>query len=66
MQPARSGTRPDRGDGIVSVTDVGEHGDNVLLEDDGKIYFIDPLIRLHHPATETIQLLTGVNPESIR
>ena len=54
------------GDGIVSVTDVGEHGDNVLLGDDGKVYFIDPLIRLHHPATETIQLLTGVNPESIR
>ena len=54
------------GDGIVSVTDVSEHGDNVLLGDDGKIYFIDPLIRLHFPAIETIQLLTGVNPESVK
>ena len=25
--------------------------------------FIDPLIRLHHSATETIRQLTGVNPE---
>ena len=54
------------GDGIVSVTDVGEHGDNVLLGDDGKIYFIDPLIRLHVPAIETIQLITGINPELIK
>ena len=52
-------------DGIVSVTDVSEHGDNVLLGDDGIVYFIDPLIRLHHPATETIRQLTGVNPESV-
>ena len=50
-------------DGIVSVTDVGEHGDNVLLGDDGIVYFIDPLIRLHHSAAETIRLLTGVVPE---
>ena len=49
--------------GIVSVTDVGEHGDNVLLGDDGIVYFIDPLIRLHHSAAETIRLLTGVDPE---
>jgi len=54
------------GDGIVSVTDVGEHGDNVLLGDDGKIYFIDPLIRLHVPAIKAIQLLTGINPELIK
>ena len=50
-------------DGIVSVTDVGEHGDNVLLGDDGIVYFIDPLIRLHHSAAETIHLLTGVDPK---
>ena len=50
-------------DEIVSVTDVGEHGDNVLLGDDGIVYFIDPLIRLHHSAAETIRLLTGVEPE---
>lgn len=50
------------GDGVVSVTDVGEHGDNVLLGDDGKVYFIDPLIRLHRPAEEVIEHLTGFNP----
>ena len=50
------------GDGIVSVTDVGEHGDNVLLGDDGQVYFIDPLIRLHQPAEDVIAFLTGFNP----
>ena len=50
------------GDGVVSVTDVGEHGDNVLLGDDGQVYFIDPLIRLHKPAEEVIEFLTGFNP----
>ena len=50
------------GDGIVSVTDVGEHGDNVLLGDDGQVYFIDPLIRLHKPAEDVIDFLTGYNP----
>lgn len=50
------------GDGVVSVTDVGAHGDNVLLGDDGKVYFIDPLIRLKRPANEVIEYLTGYNP----
>ena len=50
------------GDGVVSVTDVGEHGDNVLLGDDGRVYFIDPLIRLSRSAEETIEWLTGFNP----
>ena len=53
------------GDGIVSVTDVGEHGDNVLLGDDGNVYFIDPLIRLHQSAKMTIKLLTNINPDNI-
>ena len=52
-------------DGIVSVTDVGEHGDNVLLGDDGIVYFIDPLVSLHHSAAETIRLLTGVDLDTI-
>ena len=51
--------------GIVSVTDISEHGDNVLLGDDGIVYFIDPLVRLHHSAAETIRLLTGVDLDSI-
>lgn len=50
------------GDGAVSVTDVGEHGDNVLMGDDGGTYFIDPLIRLNRPAEEVIEFLTGYNP----
>ncbi len=48
----------------MSVTDIGEHGDNVLLGDDGRTYFIDPLIRLNRPAEEVIEFLTGYNPAS--
>ena len=51
------------GDSVVSVTDVGEHGDNVLLGDNGVVYFVDPLIRLHRPAPDVIEFLTGFNPE---
>ena len=47
---------------MVSVTDVGEHGDNVLLGDDGRVYFIDPLIRLNRSASDVIEWLTGFNP----
>ena len=53
------------GDGVVSVTDVGAHGDNVLLGDDGKVYFIDPLIRLGRSAEEVIEWLTGFNPVTL-
>ena len=53
------------GDGVVSVTDVGAHGDNVLLGDDGKVYFIDPLIRLGRTAEEVIEWLTGFNPATM-
>ena len=53
------------GDGMVSVTDVGAHGDNVLLGDDGKVYFIDPLIRLGRSAEGVIEWLTGFNPATM-
>ena len=53
------------GDGMVSVTDVGAHGDNVLLGDDGNVYFIDPLIRLGRSAEEVIEWLTGFNPATL-
>ena len=53
------------GDGVVSVTDVGAHGDNVLLGDDGKVYFIDPLIRLGRSAEEVVEWLTGYNPATM-
>ena len=52
------------GDGVVSVTDVGEKSDNVLLGDDGVVYFVDPLIRLHRSAVEAIEFLTGYRFEA--
>ena len=54
------------GDGVVAVTDVGAHGDNVLLDDDDKVRFIDPLIRLNRPAEDVIEWLTGYDPRSNR
>ena len=52
------------GDGHLAVTDVGAHGDNVLKSDEGRLCFIDPLIRLEQPAEAVIEWLTGYNPES--
>ena len=54
------------GDGVVSVTDVGESGDNVLVDDAGLICFVDPLIRLRRSAPAVIEWLTGFNPENMR
>ena len=47
------------GNEVLAVTDVGERGDNVLMADDGTIFFIDPLIRLKQPAKEVIAFLVG-------
>jgi len=47
------------GNDVLAITDVGKHSDNVLLGDDNRIYFIDPLIRLKQPALEVIEFLTG-------
>ena len=47
------------GNEVLAVTDVGERGDNVLMADDGTIFFIDPLIRLKKPAKEVIAFLVG-------
>lgn len=47
------------GNEVLAVTDVGSHSDNVLLGDDNRLYFIDPLIRLKKPALEVIEHLTG-------
>jgi len=49
------------GNAWLSVTDVGAQGDNVLLGDDGHLYFIDPLIRLKRPA---LVVLKGLVAES--
>lgn len=37
----------------VAITDVSDSGDNVFI-DGGRIYFIDPIIRLKRPATEVL------------
>lgn len=47
------------GNEVLAVTDVGEHGDNVLVNDNGEVCFIDPLIRLKKPAREVIAALVG-------
>ena len=47
------------GNDLLAVTDVGAKGDNVLKGDDGRLYFIDPLIRLKRPALEVIEGLVG-------
>ena len=41
------------GNDMVFVTDVGQDSDNVLLGDDGNLYFIDPIIGFK----EKLQLL---------
>lgn len=37
----------------VAITDVSANGDNVLV-DNGKLYFIDPIIKFKKPAVETL------------
>ena len=45
------------GNEFLFVTDVGQDGDNVLLGDDDKLYFIDPIIGFKVPALELIDKL---------
>lgn len=52
------------GNDLVSVTDV--EGDNVLTGNDGRLYFIDPIIRLKKPAREVIDELSAARPNSDR
>lgn len=47
------------GNELLFVTDVGQDGDNVLLGDDDKLYFIDPIIGFKVPARELIDKLIG-------
>ena len=47
------------GNDLLAVTDVGAQSDNVLLDDNGDLRFIDPLIRLKKPAIEVITALVG-------
>jgi len=50
------------GNAVLSVTDVSARGDNVLLNDQGNLCFIDPLIRLKRPAVDVIDWLVGDFP----
>lgn len=47
------------GNDVLAVTDVGSRGDNVLVDDCGHLFFIDPLIRLKKSALEVIEWLVG-------
>ena len=47
------------GNDLLAVTDVSAQSDNVLLDDNGNLRFIDPLIRLKKPALEVIKHLVG-------
>ena len=51
------------GNELVSVTDV--EGDNVLLGEDGTVYFIDPIIKFKKPARDIIDALTAQSQPSI-
>lgn len=50
------------GNELVSVTDV--EGDNVLLGEDGTVYFIDPIIRFKKPLREIIKALGGAGQKA--
>ncbi|MEG2599016.1 MAG: helicase-related protein, partial [Muribaculaceae bacterium] len=51
------------GNELVSVTDV--EGDNVLLGENGTIYFIDPIIKFKRPAKEIIESLSNTQQETL-
>ena len=42
------------GNDFVSVTDVGQDGDNVLLDDEGQLRFIDPIIGFKQPLQDIL------------
>ncbi|UWG70547.1 MAG: serine/threonine/tyrosine kinase [Bacteriophage sp.] len=50
------------GNDLVSVTDV--EGDNVMLGEDGTVYFIDPIIRFKKPLREILAALGGAEQKT--
>lgn len=50
------------GNELVSVTDV--EGDNVLLGEDGTVYFIDPIIRFKKPLREILAAIGGAEQKA--
>ena len=45
------------GNDYFAITDVSNLSDNVLCDDEGRLYFIDPIIRLKKPALEVWEYL---------
>lgn len=45
------------GNEYLAITDVSASSDNVLLSADGKLLFIDPIIKMKRPAMEVIRFL---------
>lgn len=43
------------GNDYISITDVNADGDNVLVDEKGTLFFIDPIIRLKKPAKEILE-----------
>ena len=53
-------TKEDRyfyGNDYLAVTDVSSQGDNVLCDEECRLFFIDPIIRLKRPAVEVLDFL---------
>ena len=54
----RRGLLPDGryafGNDYVFVTDVGQDGDNVLIDDEGQLRFIDPIIGFKKPLQDLL------------
>ncbi len=42
------------GNSMISITDINAEGDNVLVDSEGTLYFIDPIIKLKKRATEVL------------
>lgn len=45
----------------IAITDVDAASDNVLADDNGNLYFIDPIIKFKKPALEIIDHLTQMD-----
>lgn len=56
------------GNEFLAVTDVASESDNVLLDENGSLRFIDPLIRLRKPASDILNNypLSVTNPQEAK
>lgn len=51
------------GNELVFVTDVGQDGDNVLLDDDGKLRFIDPIVGFKPPLLRRLSDISALESQ---